>query len=85
MEIVKTARTSAETLAKGTGKLGRKLYKFVHDNEVFWMVTAFFMTGVVIGMIFSPHRDISIGSNNSGNGCNNTADGCKAGCCDDEE
>jgi len=30
--------------------------------------------GILLGMIFSPRKQVAIGSNNHDNGCNNSAD-----------
>ena len=62
-----TVGATAEKALKDTGAFGKKFYKFVQDNEVFWMVLAFFLMGVIVGMIFSPRRDLTIGCNNSAN------------------
>jgi len=32
------------------------------------------VSGLVLGMLFSPRKNVNIGSNNSGNGCNNNAE-----------
>ena len=77
-KTIETIRTTvgaaAEKAIEDTGALGKKFYKFVQDNEVFWMVLAFFLMGVIIGMIFSPHRDFSIGCNNNATSIENGGD-----------
>lgn len=57
-----------ELSAKLTDTLGglkTKLDKFVSEDEAFWMATAMFLFGVIVGMILSPRRNLTIGSNNN--------------------
>ena len=41
-----------------------KVEDFVSKDEAFWMSVAFFLLGLVIGMLISPKGNTSIGSNN---------------------
>lgn len=82
IETIKTTvGATAEKAIKDTGALGKKFYKFVQDNEVFWMVLAFFLMGVIIGMVCSPHRDFAIGCNNKATNIENDKKDCE----DDED
>ena len=50
-----------ESLA-GTTTIGKR--------ELFFGVTTGVLTGILLGMFFSPKKHVMIGSKNSGNGCN---------------
>jgi len=61
----------------------KKLRKYWEDLDVDIMVNrrelalglSFCITaGILLGMIFSPKKDVTIGSNNHDNGCNNSAE-----------
>ncbi|MCI7130607.1 MAG: hypothetical protein MSA09_08695 [Lachnospiraceae bacterium] len=58
----------------------------VSKRELFLEIVAVALTGLVLGMIFTPKKTVTIGSNNSGNGCNCGNSGCD-GCedCGDED
>lgn len=60
----------------------KKLDSFVSEDEAFWMAVAMFLFGVIVGMILSPRKNVSIGSNNCNYGdlCDYDDD-C---CCDDD-
>lgn len=51
-------------LTETLGGLKTKLDRFVSEDEAFWMATAMFLFGVIVGMILSPRRNLTIGSNN---------------------
>ena len=42
----------------------------VSKRELFLEIVAVALAGVVLGMLFTPKKTVTIGSNNSGNGCN---------------
>lgn len=58
----------------------------VSKRELFLEIVAVALTGLVLGMIFTPKKTVTIGSNNCGNGCNCGNSGCD-GCedCGDED
>lgn len=41
----------------------------ISKRELFLEIVTAAMVGVVLGIIFSPKKDVMVGSNNSGNGC----------------
>ncbi|MFW5668922.1 MAG: hypothetical protein ACOCM4_06715 [Acetivibrio ethanolgignens] len=41
----------------------------ISKKELFLEIVACALAGIVLGMIFTPRKTITIGSNNSGNGC----------------
>ena len=42
----------------------------VSKRELFLEIVAVALAGLVLGMILTPKKTLTIGSNNSGNGCN---------------
>ena len=42
----------------------------ISKRELFLEILAVALTGIVLGMILTPKKTVTIGSNNSGNGCN---------------
>lgn len=52
----------------------------VSKRELFLGVVSAALLGAVLGMILTPKKTVTIGSNNSGNGCN-----CGNGYCDCDE
>ena len=42
----------------------------VSKRELFLEIVAVALTGLVLGMLLTPKKTTTIGSNNSGNGCN---------------
>lgn len=42
----------------------------VSKRELFLGIAAVALAGVALGMIFTPKKTVTIGSNNCGNGCN---------------
>ena len=42
----------------------------VSKRELFLEIVAVALTGIVLGMLLTPKKTVTIGSNNSGNGCN---------------
>ena len=58
----------------------------VSKRELFLGIVAVALAGLALGMIFTPKKTVTIGSNNSGNGCNCGNSGCD-GCedCGDED
>lgn len=46
----------------------------ITKRELFLEIAVCALTGLVLGMILTPKKTITIGSNNSGNGCNNGND-----------
>ena len=42
----------------------------VSKRELFLGIVAVALAGLALGMIFTPKKTVTIGSNNSGNGCN---------------
>ena len=53
----------------------------VSKRELFLELLAVALTGLVLGMIFTPKKSVTVGSNNCGNGCNCGNHGCQ----DEEE
>lgn len=43
----------------------------ISKRELFLEIVVCALAGLVLGMIFTPRKTTTIGSNNSGNGCNN--------------
>ncbi len=43
----------------------------ISRRELFLEVLVCILAGIVVGMICTPKKTVTIGSNNSGNGCNN--------------
>lgn len=43
----------------------------ISKRELFLEIVVCALAGLVLGMIFTPRKITTIGSNNSGNGCNN--------------
>ena len=58
----------------------------ISKRELFLEIVTASLAGLVLGMIFTPKKTVTIGSNNSGNGCNCGNGGCD-GCedCGDED
>ena len=46
------------------GGIKTRIENFISKDEAFWMSAAFFLLGLVIGMLISPKGNTSIGSNN---------------------
>lgn len=46
----------------------------ITKRELFLEITVCALVGLVLGMILTPRKSVMIGSNNSGNGCNNGND-----------
>lgn len=46
----------------------------ISKRELFFILATCSLAGIVLGTIFSPKKSVTIGSNNSGNGCNNYQD-----------
>ena len=42
----------------------------VSKRELFLEIVAVALTGIVLGMLLTPKKTVTIGSNNCGNGCN---------------
>ena len=42
----------------------------ISKRELFLEIVAVALTGLVLGMLLTPKKTVTIGSNNSGNGCN---------------
>lgn len=42
----------------------------ISKRELFFILATCSLAGIVLGAFFSPKKTVSIGSNNSGNGCN---------------
>lgn len=42
----------------------------ISKRELFLGIVAAALAGLALGMIFTPKKTVTIGSNNSGNGCN---------------
>ena len=42
----------------------------ISKRELFLEIVAVALAGLVLGMILTPKKTLTIGSNNSGNGCN---------------
>ncbi len=42
----------------------------VSKRELFLGFTTCALAGIILGAIFSPKKTVTVGSNNSGNGCN---------------
>ena len=42
----------------------------ISKREMFLEIVAVALTGLVLGMLLTPKKTVTIGSNNSGNGCN---------------
>ena len=42
----------------------------ISKRELFLEILAVALTGIVLGMILTPKKTVTIGSHNSGNGCN---------------
>ena len=42
----------------------------ISKRELLLEILAVALTGIVLGMILTPKKTVTIGSNNSGNGCN---------------
>ena len=42
----------------------------VSKRELFLEIVSVALAGIVLGMILTPKKTVTIGSNNSGNGCN---------------
>lgn len=42
----------------------------ISKRELFLEIVAVALTGLVLGMLLTPKKTTTIGSNNSGNGCN---------------
>lgn len=57
----------------------------ISKRELFLEIAACALAGLVLGMIFTPKKTVTIGSNNSGNGCHNGNDAKAAGNADGEE
>lgn len=45
----------------------------ITKRELFLEVVVCALAGIVLGMILTPKKTVTIDSNNSGNGCNNSA------------
>ncbi len=43
----------------------------ISRRELFLEIAVCVLAGILVGMIFTPKKTVTIGSNNSGNGCNN--------------
>lgn len=41
----------------------------ISKRELFFILATCSLAGIVLGAIFSPKKSVTIGSNNSGNGC----------------
>ena len=54
--------------------------KTISKRELFLEIVAVALTGIVLGMLLTPKKTVTIGSNNCGNGCN-----CGNGYCDCDE
>ena len=57
----------------------------VSKRELFLEIVAVALTGLVLGMLLTPKKTTTIGSNNSGNGCNCGTSGCDDIQAEDEE
>lgn len=42
----------------------------ISRRELFLEIVVAALTGLVLGMIFTPRKNVTVGSHNSGNGCN---------------
>lgn len=42
----------------------------ISKRELFLEIVSVALAGLVLGMIFTPKKTVTIGSNNAGNGCN---------------
>ena len=42
----------------------------ISKRELFLEIMVAALTGLVLGMIFTPRKNVTVGSHNSGNGCN---------------
>ena len=57
----------------------------VSKRELFLEIVVCALAGIVLGMILTPKKTVTIGSNNSGNGCNCGNSGCDDAQTEDEE
>ena len=65
MENIKSLKDLNGKINEALSFVRNKIEGFIPEDEAKWMAIAMFLLGVIVGMLISPRKNLSFGSNNS--------------------